>query len=88
MNAAMTSNRAPLGTNVQLQLQKDPSSSITVLTDDTGPFARGADGKPDHPLHLDPNIVIDLTPHAFDMLTGNERYLGKVPVIVTVPDHK
>jgi hypothetical protein len=88
MNAAMTSNRAPLGTNVQVQLQKDPSSSITVRTNDTGPFAGGADGKPDHPLHPDPNIVIDLTPHAVAMLTGNKRYLGKVPVIVTVPDHK
>jgi hypothetical protein len=39
------------------------------------------------PLRPDPNVVIDLTPHAFDVLTNNKRSLGKVPVIVTVPDH-
>jgi hypothetical protein len=52
------------------------------------PVPRGADGKPDQPLHPDPNIVIDLTPHGFDVLTINQEYLGKVPVIVTVPDRK
>ena len=38
----------------------------------------------------DPNIVIDLTPQAFDKLTNNNRALGKVPVIVTInkPDSK
>jgi Lytic transglycolase len=86
MNAAMTGNRAPLGASVQVQLQSDPGNSIQVQVNDTGPFARGENGAPLHPLQPDPNIIIDLTPHAFDVLTNNHRYLGKVPVIVTVPD--
>jgi rare lipoprotein A (peptidoglycan hydrolase) len=87
MNAAMTGNRAPIGANVQVQLQSDPSSSIQVQINDTGPFARNASGAPLQPLQPDPNSIIDLTPHAFDVLTNNNRALGRVPVVVTVPDH-
>jgi hypothetical protein len=87
MNAAMTRDRAPLGTNVQVRLQTNPGSSINVQVNDTGPFARDANGQPLHPLRPDPNIIIDLTPHAFDQLTNNNRALGRVPVIVTVPEH-
>ncbi len=87
MTAAMTRDRAPPGTNVQVRLQGDPSTAITVQVNDTGPFARDAAGRPLRPLRPDPDIVIDLTPHAFDLLTNNNRQLGRVPVIVTVPDH-
>ncbi len=87
MNAAMTRDRAPLGTDVQVRLQSDSNRSIAVQTNDTGPFARGNDGRSLHPLRPDPDIVIDITPHAFEALTQNRKFPGKVPVIVTVPDH-
>ncbi len=87
MSAAMTRDRAPPGTNVQVRLQSDPSTAVTVQVNDTGPFARDADGRPLRPLRPDPNIIIDLTPRAFDQLTNNNRQLGRVPVIVSVPDH-
>lgn len=90
MSAAMTGDRAPLGSTVTVQLQGDPNSSVIVKVNDTGPFARDAHGKALQPLKPDPNIVIDLTPQAFDKLTNNNRALGKVPVIVTInkPDSK
>ena len=71
MNAAMTRGRVALGTDVRVRLQNDPTRSNTVQTNDTGPFARGNDGRSLHPLRPDPDIVIDLTPHAFEALTQN-----------------
>ncbi len=82
MNAAMYQRGVDLGDRVNVQLQSNPSQSIDVLVNDTGPFARGSDGRALMPLRADPNIVIDLTPTAFKTLTGNLA-VGKVPVIVT-----
>jgi hypothetical protein len=87
LTAAMTSDRAKIGDKVRVQLQSDPSRSVDVIINDTGPFERRPDGMVIRPLRPDPKIVIDLTPHAFDVLTGDKRALGKVQVIVTVMGH-
>ncbi len=86
MTAAMTPDRAALGTQVQVQLQSNPSHSISVRVNNTGPWKRGPDGRALRPYRPDLNIVIDKTPAAFASLTGSLA-LGKVPVIITVPDH-
>ena len=54
------------------------SNSICVEVNDRGPFARGADGKALKPLQADPNKIIDLTPEAFEKLTG-VKDAGKNP---------
>ena len=45
----------------------------TVHVNDIGPFAKDAKGKPQHPLRPDPDVVVDLTPHAFDILTSDKK---------------
>ncbi len=90
MAAAMTSDRAKDGQTVTVSYTKTDANghtittTISVVVNDTGPFARGSDGKALHPLRPDPVIVIDLTPTAMQALTGLER--NRVPVTVTVPN--
>lgn len=60
------------------------TTTIRVVVNDTGPFARGANGRALSPLRPDPNIVIDLTPTAMRALTGHSR--NRVAVTVTVPN--
>ena len=89
MAAAMTSDRAKNGQVVDVTYTtKDAkgnpvTTTIHVTVNDTGPFARGDNGKALHPLRPDPKIVIDLTPTAMKALTGSEH--NRVPVTVTVP---
>jgi len=71
-----------MGDTVTVQLQSEPSKSVTVIVNDTGPFLRGSDGRAIYPLQPDPNIVIDLTPAAFRDLAGSTA-VGRVPVVVT-----
>ncbi len=71
-----------MGDTVTVQLQNEPSKSVTVTVNDTGPFLRGSDGRAIYPLQPDPNIVIDLTPAAFRDLAGSTA-VGRVPVVVT-----
>jgi hypothetical protein len=84
MVAAMRSDKVRPGTKVRVQLRDDPSRYVDVTIDDTGPFERGPDGRAVRPLPPDPSIVIDLTPRAFQALTG-DMSLGRVHVIVTIP---
>jgi protein-disulfide isomerase len=90
MAAAMTSDRAKNGQTVTVTYTtKDANgnpvtTTIRVVVNDTGPFARGANGRALTPLRPDPNIVIDLTPTAMRALTGSST--NRVPVTVTVPN--
>jgi len=89
MAAAMTSDRAKNGQVVDVSYTTNDAkgnpvtTKIHVTVNDTGPFARGKDGKALHPLRPDPKIVIDLTPTAMKALTGSEH--NRVPVTVMVP---
>jgi len=91
MSAAMTGEKARLGKHVTVTYShkdahgKAVSTSISVVVDDRGPFARDPHGPPIHPLRPDPQGVIDLTPAAFKELTGSLKK-GRVPVTVTVPN--
>lgn len=91
MSAAMTGEKVRLGQNVTVTYThkddhgKTVSKSISVVVDDRGPFARQANGRPIHPLRPDPRGVIDLTPAAFEALTGSLKK-GRVPVTVTIHD--
>jgi RHS repeat-associated protein len=87
MAAAMTSEKVPtLPTDVTVTyVDKDGNkNTVTVTVNDRGPFARDEKGKPLRPLQPDPRGVIDLTPKAFQTLTGGLDQ-GRVPVVVTVP---
>lgn len=90
MSAAMTGEKARLGQNVTVtythknEYGKTVSKSISVVVNDRGPFARQPNGRPIHPLRPDPRGVIDLTPSAFEELTGSLKK-GRVPVTVTIP---
>ena len=73
MNAAMTSEKAALGTQVEVTYTPSgggPPVTICVGVDDRGPFERDSKGRPLRPLRPDPNGLIDLTPAAFRALTG------------------
>ncbi|MTJ80165.1 MAG: hypothetical protein F8N37_03960 [Telmatospirillum sp.] len=83
MTAAMTADRAKRNTLVTVKLVNSPDKQVIVRVNDTGPFARGADGRPLKPLQPDPDIIIDLTPAAFRALTGGLDD-GKVRVTVAV----
>jgi hypothetical protein len=85
MAAAMTGEKAALGTTVTVKYKKDGcEKEIKVVVNDRGPFARGANGKALKPLRPDPSKIIDLTPKAFRELTGSLG-AGKVWVTVEVP---
>lgn len=87
----MTAEKAKLGQTVTVTYTyqdshgKTMTKSITVVVNDRGPFARGADGKAIVPLEPAPGRVIDLTPTAFEKLVGTTRP-GHVAVTVTVPN--
>jgi rare lipoprotein A (peptidoglycan hydrolase) len=91
MAAAMTAEKVKLGQTVTVTYtHKDAqgntaATTISVVVNDRGPFARNPDGTPIHPLAPDPRGVIDLTPAAFRELTGTLR-AGRVHVTVTVPN--
>ncbi len=61
------------------------TTTIRVVVDDTGPFARNPNGTPMRPLRPDPVTIIDMTPAAFTHLTGSLN-AGRVTVTVTVPN--
>jgi len=82
--AAMFQKDVKMGDHVRVQLQSDPSRSIDVIVNDTGPFLRGPDNKAVRPYQAAPGNVIDLTRHAFEALAGDVS-IGRVPVIVTKP---
>jgi RHS repeat-associated protein len=82
MNAAMFQPNVRMGRAVKVTLQNNLKQSVMVTINDTGPFARGADGKAIEPLKADPNTLIDLTPAAFMKLVGSLK-VGRVPAIVT-----
>ncbi len=90
MAAAMTPDRAKNGQTVVVSYTSTDvnghqvTTTIRVVVNDTGPFARGANGRALSPLSPDPNIVIDLTPTAMRSLTGNSH--NRVAVTVTVPN--
>jgi len=90
MAAAMTPDRARNGQTVTVSYTtKDAkgnpvTTTIQVVVNDTGPFARGSDQKALHPLRPDPKVVIDLTPTAMKALTGKVH--NRVAVTVTVPN--
>ena len=90
MAAAMTPDRAKNGQTVVVSYTSTDANghqvttTIRVVVNDTGPFARGANGRALSPLRPDPNIVIDLTPTAMRALTGNSH--NRVAVTVTVPN--
>lgn len=91
MAAAMTPDRAKNGQTVTVTWTRPSEdgkatyiTTIKVVVNDTGPFARGANGRALQPLRPDPNIVIDLTPTAMKALTGSAT--NRVPVTVTVPN--
>jgi hypothetical protein len=65
-----------------VRLRSDPSRSIEVTINDTGPFLRGTDGRAVLPFQPDPHIVVDLTPAAMQQLTG--AGFNRVAVSVTV----
>jgi hypothetical protein len=91
MAAAMTSEKADLGQTVKVTYTSQDekgnakTSTVSVVVNDRGPFARNTDGKAIRPLMPDPRGVIDLTPKAFKTLTGGLGS-GRVPVTVTVPN--
>lgn len=91
MAGAMTSEKAGLGQTVAVTYTHTDKSgntvktTISVVINDRGPFARNANGKAVHPLKPDPRGVIDLTPTAFKKLNGTLN-AGRIPVTVTVPD--
>lgn len=73
-----------VGDMVRVQLQNDPTRSIDVRVNDTGPFARDANNELITPLRPHPDRVIDLTPAAMKSLLGpNYNAIGLVPVTVT-----
>lgn len=90
MAAAMTSDRAKNGQTISVAYTSTDANghlvttTIRVVVNDTGPFARGTDGRALHPLRPDSRIVIDLTPTAMRALTGSAT--NRVPVTVTVPN--
>ena len=90
MAAAMTAEKARLGQTVtvaytyQDKRGNTVTSTISVIINDRGPFARGVNGKAILPLQPAPGRVIDLTPTAFKRLVGTTRP-GHVHVTVTVP---
>ena len=71
MNAAML--KVPLGTVVTVHLADDPSRNVSVTITDRGPYKAGR--------------VIDLTPAAFQALTGTLN-AGLARVVVTLPGPK
>lgn len=71
MNAAML--KVPLGTVVRVHLADDPSRNVSVTITDRGPYKAGR--------------VIDLTPTAFQALTGTLN-TGLASVVITVPSSK
>ena len=87
----MTSEKADLGQTVTVTYTHQDkngntvTSTVRVVVNDRGPFARDASGKALHPLQPDPRGVIDLTPKAFKTLTGGLG-TGRVPVTVDVPN--
>jgi flagellar biosynthesis/type III secretory pathway M-ring protein FliF/YscJ len=89
MAAAMTPDRAKNGQTVTVTYTttdkngNSVTTTVRVVVNDTGPFARGSNGKALQPLRPDPKIVIDLTPTAMKALTGSSN--NRVPVTVTVP---
>ena len=84
MNAAMYQPGViHRGDIVNVQLQGNLLKSITVTINDTGPFARGSNGRALSPLPPDPNLIVDLTPSAFIALSGSLK-AGRVPVTVTL----
>jgi hypothetical protein len=91
MAAAMTAEKAKLGQSVTVtytyedQQWNARTRTISVVVNDRGPFARGADGKAMIPLQPAPGRVIDLTPAAFSKLVGTIKP-GQVPVTVRVPN--
>ena len=91
MAAAMTSEKADLGQTVTVTYTHQDkngntvTSTVSVVVNDRGPFARNPNGTPIHPLKPDSRGVIDLTPKAFKTLTGGLG-TGRVPVTVTVPN--
>jgi len=92
MAAAMTPDRAKDGQTVTVTYTLTDAkgnvvktTTIQVVVNDTGPFARNPNGTPMHPLRPDPVTIIDLTPAAFKQLTGGLG-AGRVPVTVTVPN--
>lgn len=73
-----------VGDTVHVQMQNDPSRSVDVLVNDTGPFLADKAGNPVVPLKPHPSRVIDLTPKAMQDLVGpNYKDIGLVPVTVT-----
>ena len=82
MNAAMFQKGIALGDSVDVQLASDPTKTVDVIVNDTGPFARGSDGKALRPFQPDASVIIDLTPAAF--LSLAPLSVGKIPVVVTV----
>jgi RHS repeat-associated protein len=83
MNAAMYQpGVVNMGDVMNVTLVNNPSASVTVTVNDTGPFQRGRDGRALHPLRSDPNGLIDLTPLAFTDLNGSLN-AGRVKVTVT-----
>jgi RHS repeat-associated protein len=89
MAAAMTFEKADLGQTVTVTYTHTDkngntvTSTVQVVVNDRGPFARDSSGKALHRLQPDPRGVIDLTPKAFKTLTGGLG-TGRVPVTVTV----
>jgi rare lipoprotein A len=71
MNAAML--KVALGTVVMVHLADDPSRNVNVTITDRGPYKAGR--------------VIDLTPAAFQALTGTLS-AGLARVVVTLPGSK
>jgi rare lipoprotein A (peptidoglycan hydrolase) len=82
MSAAMFPGRVPLGSKVVVTLQSDPTRSLVVTINDTGPFLRGPDGRAVRPYQPDPLVAIDLTPAAMEALTGTG--VNRVAVTVTI----
>jgi rare lipoprotein A (peptidoglycan hydrolase) len=83
MNAAMFQpGVVQMGNVMQVSLVNNPSASVTVTINDTGPFLRGPNGRAVIPLQPDPNHLIDLTPAAFIQLNGSLT-AGHVQVNVT-----
>jgi rare lipoprotein A (peptidoglycan hydrolase) len=83
MCAATYQKGIPKNGQATVTLQNDPSKSINVTVNDTGPFERGPDNRALIPLRADPNTVIDLTDAAFRALSGGDMGIGRLDVIVT-----
>lgn len=80
----MTEEKVSIGKVVTVENNGEKvTKSLQVTIKDRGPFLRDDGGKAIYPLRHDPQIIIDLTPRAFEELTGNLK-LGKVPVRVIV----